>query len=236
MSRTKLIGREAHHRDARLFIVATEGEATEPAYFGALQQAAIIPPTRVKLRVLPPEDGRSSPEHLVERVQACLGDPEVHFKPDFDWVWLVLDTDFRCGGRREKLYSLIHTCEQTHWLLALSNPCFEAWLILHVASTPAAAGEAPKADEATEATRADGATKAGEDGELPPPTSTEMVTRLRAVLGGYQKATVPAACVDEAAVRAAIVRARDLDTDPLAPWPMAPGSRVYLLMEQLLGR
>jgi hypothetical protein len=46
-----------------------------------------------------------------------------------DRVWLVLDTD-RWG---KTLHDLAKECETQGWGLALSNPCFEVWLILHVA-------------------------------------------------------------------------------------------------------
>lgn len=66
--------------------------------------------------------------------------------------------------------------------LAISNPCFELWLLLHVADAPAVAG------------RCDG-----------------VEAELRRKLGGYSKTNIPTARlmpgVDEA-----ITRARTLDT------------------------
>jgi hypothetical protein len=62
--RTKLLDRQANYRDARLFIVATEGKETDKQYFEAFKGAAI------KVVVLPTgEDNRSDPKCVLKRLQ-----------------------------------------------------------------------------------------------------------------------------------------------------------------------
>ncbi|MDO9016370.1 MAG: RloB family protein [Deltaproteobacteria bacterium] len=199
--RTRLLDRSVHQRDARFFVVATEGAETEPRYFHAIQERDLVPRSRVKLHVLPTEDGRSAPHHLAARIEAFLR--EYTLLPD-DEVWLVLDMDIGSGNRIAQLSGLVTLCGQKRWRLAISNPCFEVWLLLHVS------------DDLTAITaRADSVT-----------------TALRARLGSYSKSATPTACLDEAALTAAIQRAQAIDTGP-SPWPTGAGTHVHKLMATL---
>jgi len=201
--RTRLLPRARYHRDARLFVVATEGQETEPGYFRALEARELIPATRVRLLVLPAEEGRSAVKHLVDRVAKCL-DREP-FETGFDQVWLVLDTDLGIGNRVEQLRGLVQDCESSGWRLAISHPSFEVWLLLHVTDDVGAVDD----------------------------TCASVVRCLQSHLGGYHKSHPPPACLDRAALATAIERARTLDTTPMAPWPTTPASRMYRLLVEL---
>ena len=120
------------HRDARLFVIACEGSERERRYFEALAGEGS---RRLKVRILSPEDNengdsrqRSAPKWVLDRVVKYLNENAVNVAKG-DRVWLVLDTD-RWG---KTLHGLSKECETRGWGLALSNPCFEVWLILHVA-------------------------------------------------------------------------------------------------------
>jgi hypothetical protein len=47
---------------------------------------------------------------------------------EIDVLWLVIDTD-RWGDKQ--LSEVTSECVSKHFRLAVSNPCFELWLILH---------------------------------------------------------------------------------------------------------
>jgi len=51
--RTALIDRRIQHRDARLFVLATEGTETEPQYFLGLQERGLCDRSRVHIEVIP---------------------------------------------------------------------------------------------------------------------------------------------------------------------------------------
>ena len=198
--RTGLLQRGVQHRDARLFVVATEGAETEPRYFEAIQAHDLVPRSRIKLHLLPTTDGRSAPQHLLARVDDFL--TRYRLLPD-DAVWLVLDTDLRSGNRAQQLAELTQLCRQKGWHVALSHPCFELWLLLHVRDA---------------------------DDSLTDCASVQHA--LRGALGAYQKHTTPAACLHPDALRAARQRARTLDPDS-ADWPDRPATGVYRLLEAL---
>jgi len=121
------------HRDATLFVIACEGADRERRYFEALAGDGS---RRLKVRILSPEDTadgdsrqRSAPRWVLHRVVKYLDDNAVNLATG-DRVWLVLDTD---RWPQSVLHDLADECEKQGWGLALSNPCFEVWLILHIA-------------------------------------------------------------------------------------------------------
>jgi hypothetical protein len=61
-SKRPLVRDHGEVRDATLFIVATEGEKTEKIYFSVFRSS------RLKVRLLPTLDGKSSPNSVLERI------------------------------------------------------------------------------------------------------------------------------------------------------------------------
>ena len=99
-----------------LFVVAVEGEATENAYLGMLQQIL-----RVPIRCLPTADGLSAPVHVSKRL--------VEFRKTLpknptDQFWVVIDRDRWVPEQLSALYA-------QNFKVAISNPCFETWLLAH---------------------------------------------------------------------------------------------------------
>lgn len=112
-------------RDARLIVIATEGERSEPIYFD------IFHSTRVKLHVIPCVDGKSSPAATLERLSEFKGEYDLG---DDDELWLVIDRD---RWKPKMISDVARQCVSQRINLALSNPCFEVWLALHyVADIP----------------------------------------------------------------------------------------------------
>ena len=120
IKRTKLLDRQQDRRDAKLFIVATEGKETEKQYF------RIFNNSRIKVEILATtEDGKSSPEYVLEHLDIFK---ERYDLDEDDMLWLVSDVD-RWGAK--KLSSVCSQARQKGYNLAISNPCFEVWLTLH---------------------------------------------------------------------------------------------------------
>lgn len=204
--RDKVITREQHARDARLFIIVVEGEKTEHRYFEALEPGEFIMRARVKPYVVPSRDGNSSVRHLIENAEQAKA--QFSALTPRDEIWIVFDVDKHSGSNRiEQIHSAIHEADAQKWHVALSNPCFEVWLLLHVTD---------------DLTNIDDAGRSAEE-------------KLRGLLGGYKKSKVPQSCLNLDAIRNAIARAKARDTDPNSPIPELPGTRVYRLVERLVG-
>jgi hypothetical protein len=120
INRTKLLDRQSNQRDAKLFIIATEGRVTEKQYFEMFHS------TRIKIEVLTTgDDGKSAPEFVLKRLDEFN---ERYDLGEDDMLWLVFDVD-RWGVK--KLSVVCREAIQKGYFLAISNPCFEVWLYLH---------------------------------------------------------------------------------------------------------
>ncbi|QTG17422.1 RloB domain-containing protein (plasmid) [Agrobacterium tumefaciens] len=107
-------------RDAKLIIIATEGSLTEKIYFESFRL------TNVQVRVLPSEDGKSSPQHVLGNAQLYKGTYDLG---DGDELWLVIDVD-RWPAATMSEVAARAIAEKIG--LAVSNPSFEMWLSLHL--------------------------------------------------------------------------------------------------------
>lgn len=125
--RTKLISRQRGARDAKIILVATEGAKTEPLYFEVLRENRIIDRFRVVVEVVgtSPETNDSAPEYVLQRLKDARSK---HGLTAIDECWLVLDVD-KWGDK--KLSKVTAEAQQALHGLAISNPCFEVWLLLH---------------------------------------------------------------------------------------------------------
>lgn len=192
-------------RDDRVFVVATDDTYAPSQYFENL------PLPRVKVVVLPTpvDSGHSSPGHVVTRLKdAFLNLRQRKQVQADDEFWVFLDTDHHFRDQHlPATLEAFRTAEQVGFAIAVSNPCFELWLLLHHAAV--APGTVFDECEA-------------------------VVKRLKEVLGQYNKTSVKAGQFPLARVPDAIRRARALDTAPNAPWPKQAGTHVYHLMERAL--
>ena len=200
-TRTSLLDRKVQLRDARIFVVATEGERTEKRYFHGLQEQEIIDRSRVVVHVLP-SDGASAPKRVFEAVDRFVRDRDFH--EDLDEIWLVLDVD---RWPEKQLSEVAQAAAQKGYFLAISNPCFELWLLLHVTG------------ETAGITTCDGCEGA-----------------LRRLLGAYNKSNLDVSPYTRGAVLDAIERACRLDGGQVDRWPQALGSHVHRLAARLLGQ
>lgn len=114
----------AAFRDARLFIIACEGEKREKEYFEQLGKGS----RRLKVKVLEPTESKSSPKWVLSRLVYFLDEGSVNID-EGDQVWLVMDID---KWKIEELYDISASCKDNGWNIALSNPCFEIWLLYHI--------------------------------------------------------------------------------------------------------
>lgn len=110
---------ESTFRDDRLFIVACDDRYAPKQYFDAFRIS------RVKIHVVPTEDGTSSAEHVLRRLL------EITFE-EGDERWLLLDTDHHVQGTHLASFTAaLSEAKRQGVQVALSRPCFELWLLLH---------------------------------------------------------------------------------------------------------
>lgn len=204
-------------RDARLIVIASEGKDTERIYFKALAKEYTNP--RVHVHILErSEDERnsSSPEHVLKQ----LNDYKGHYELESDdELWLVVDRD----RWTEAMLSRVATeCAQNNFMhVALSNPCIELWLLLHLVDATLLTSEEEQLwmDNRRKSKNAD----------------PYLKVRLRQEMGSYHESSYDAKMLIEH-VDVAIARAEALDKNPADRWPQTLGTRVYLLVESVMNR
>lgn len=109
----------------RLVLIATEGARTEPIYFQAIK-ARLGRSSDTVVHVFPGGDGSSAPEAVLRRLRRAAKNHRVTAD---DRCWAVVDRD---SWELTKLNSIATECSRAGYGLALSNPCFELWLVLHL--------------------------------------------------------------------------------------------------------
>ncbi|MCK5523349.1 MAG: RloB domain-containing protein [Thiomargarita sp.] len=106
--------------DTRLLIIATEGRITEKQYFAQFHNR------RVQVKVIPTgEDNKSSPEYVLRRLKDFRQKHDLEVN---DELWLMIDVD---RWKDKKLSSVTKEAKASGFKLAVSNPCFETWLLCH---------------------------------------------------------------------------------------------------------
>lgn len=204
-------------RDARLIVIASEGKDTERIYFKALAKEYTNP--RVHVHILErseDEQNSSSPEHVLKQ----LNDYKGHYELESDdELWLVVDRD----RWTEAMLSRVATeCAQNNFMhVALSNPCIELWLLLHLVDATLLTSEEEQLwmDNRRKSKNAD----------------PYLKVRLRQEMGSYHESSYDAKMLIEH-VDVAIARAEALDKNPADRWPQTLGTRVYLLAESVMNR
>ena len=110
-------------RYKRLFVIVAEGKKTEPQYFSLLNFNQAI----VKIMCLNHPKG-SDPLHVKKCMDDYLASKKASLRTD-DEAWLVVDKDNWLDEHLHKLYEWAN--QKTNFGLAVSNPCFEYWILLH---------------------------------------------------------------------------------------------------------
>jgi hypothetical protein len=132
-NRDRKPGRRAPFRDPKpTILIVCEGKVTEPEYFRVFQSVCRNP--RVRIRIA---DAHGVPKTLVEAAKRYKREAEkdaAREKDDnlaYDSVWCVFDTDEHPHVPDAKQMARDGDID-----LAVSNPCFELWLLLHFRDNP----------------------------------------------------------------------------------------------------
>ncbi len=113
----------------QLFILAYEGNKTEPTYFESLKNNPAFKHGIIELISLrrPEDDTNSAPRHIFEKLKNETKD-KYNFK-NSDEFWMIIDRD----RNRDNIPKYFELCQnEGNFYFALSNPCFELWLLLHI--------------------------------------------------------------------------------------------------------
>ena len=183
-------------RDASLVVIASEDRYAVRQYFDFFES------TRIQFRVLETPDGKSAPEHVLERINEYLEDFEIG---EGDTFWVVCDCDHWVEPNHiQNLTHVLRECRKKRVKVALSNPCFDLWLLLHFADFPA-------------------------ENML---TCAEVADRLRTAARGYDKTKVYNLPIDNEKVSDAVKRAGENQSQMQIPNHLR--TAVHLIIRSLI--
>lgn len=122
--RRSLARRPPHLPERKCVLIVTEGLKTEPSYFKALKKALNLPGVRVEI-----VGQGGHPRAVVEKAVNRKEEWKDRQGFEFDQVWCVVDVEQ--PGDNPSLTAVLHTADKAGIDVALSNPCFEFWYLLH---------------------------------------------------------------------------------------------------------
>ena len=206
--------RPENKRSAKLIVIATEGRKTERIYFEGL--AGSFDSTKVHVEVIEKLDDNSSPDRVLEQLNSFSDEYNLD---ENDELWMVIDRDYQSWGIK-MIKAVAQICHQKKgYYLAVSNPAFELWLLLHLIDCSQLTPQ-EKADLFKNA-------KVKRRGKS---YSKQMISDI---LGGFNEAKYDSS-IFIPNVQEAIKNAITLDTNPRTRWPNYLGTRVYKLVQNII--
>jgi RloB-like protein len=110
------------------FLIVSEGELTERQYLASIRRSLRARSNDIDF--IPP--GPTSPVEIVKRA-LDLRRKAYSEKDPYDFVWCIFDVESKVDQKaRPRLSDAIAMAKKLKINIALSNPCFELWILLHV--------------------------------------------------------------------------------------------------------
>ncbi len=117
-------------KDVYIISIAGEGK-TEEQYFDGIKTMSTGNTIWIdRLKKTDETDTKSHPNYVIELLDERRKYWEEH-GARADELWMVIDRDAQ-NVNQEQLNEIITQCKQKDYKLAISNPTFELWLLLHI--------------------------------------------------------------------------------------------------------
>ena len=129
MAPTQFFNRQKSPKLRKHIIIATEGNKTEPAYFQYLNK--ILGTERF---VVVQREHRPAPPSVLEDLVKFIQQNK-HNLEESDEYWVVSDVNTWTIDHKKVVVAWCDQCSDNNFM-AVSNPCFEIWLILHFEKEP----------------------------------------------------------------------------------------------------
>lgn len=207
--------RPENKKSANLIVIATEGRRTERIYFEEL--AREFDSKNVHVEIIEKLDNNSSPDKVLEQLDSFA---EQFNLDEEDELWMVIDRDYQ-SWEIDMIKSVAQICYQKKgYYLALSNPAFELWLILHIVDCSTLSNQEKK-----DLFRNSKVTR----------HKTYSKKMLSDLIGGFNESKYnPSTFIPK--VEDAIRNAIKIDTNPKTRWPNYLGTRVYKLAQSIISK
>jgi hypothetical protein len=126
-SKTSLRRRPPRYEPRACVLVVCEGAKTEPQYFNGLRHKLRL--STLEVEVVGKECGSAPVSVVREAVRLRKERLADHLWPDYDEIWCVIDVE--APQPHATLQQALRQAADNGLNVALSNPCFEYWYVLH---------------------------------------------------------------------------------------------------------
>lgn len=116
----------------KIILIACEGSKTEKIYFESLKKDLRLPTLTIREVTVLPHQNRTDPRSIIER----LIEERQQMRNEQRWsqkdeAWAVFDGDEHIEKSLDKWNSAISRAKSQKINLAITNPCFELWYLIH---------------------------------------------------------------------------------------------------------
>jgi hypothetical protein len=198
----------------KLVVIASEGTETEVQYFEEFKSSNLYNDANIFIETLNRYSQSSSPKSVLATVK---GFKKAYDLKLTDELWVLIDRD-KQSWKIPEIDHVAQQCNQGRIGFAMSNPCFELWILLHLTDL-----DTFSAEELAEMLENKKINK----------NRTWIEKKLSELLEGYNKTNIRSdrfinGCYE------AVSRAEKLDVNPQHRWPNGLGTHVYKLFKQVL--
>ncbi|GAP21897.1 RloB family protein [Leptolinea tardivitalis] len=109
----------------KTILIVCEGRQTEPNYFNALRDE--LRNKNIRVRIIPGGESRVTPLYLVQSLATEI--QRLDWDSTHDEAWCVFDIEQ--SGTHTTLQRALASAKKQNYHLAVSNPSFEYWIMLH---------------------------------------------------------------------------------------------------------
>lgn len=122
---------EQEEEPEKVIIISCEGRNTEPEYFETIKdKLSDYISVLIEIKIVPKNDNPSEPKDIVCNLETFI-EEEYDYKSDYDEMWVIWDRE-KVEARKKAILEMLPECREKNYNIALTNPLFEFWLLLHI--------------------------------------------------------------------------------------------------------
>lgn len=115
----------------KAIIISCEGRVTEFEYFNGIKNhLSSYIDVVLEVHVIPKRSNASEPKDIVKNLEEYIAST-YDYKNGHDECWLVLDRE-KVPARKTNILVIAPICKSKNYNIAITNPTFEFWLLLHL--------------------------------------------------------------------------------------------------------
>lgn len=125
------IYQEQEKEPEKVIIISCEGRNTEPEYFETIKEKlSDLISVLVEIKIVDRDNNKSNPKDIVCNLEEYILE-QYDYKSDYDEMWVIWDRE-KVEARKKDILEMIPKCREKNYYIALTNPLFELWLLLHI--------------------------------------------------------------------------------------------------------